>query len=88
MNSFGSMDVENMTKPFKQCILTQDRNSLSDARGKVLFRAGQNLKHLYCALEAIKEKVYTGVLGENSTCDAGVNATAVSHDEVNDEMLV
>ncbi len=55
------MDVERMAKPFKHSILTKDRNALSDEKGIVLFRAGQNLKHLHHACKAIKGKVYGGV---------------------------
>ena len=66
MKSIGSMDVECMAKPFKHCILTKDRNALSNEKGIVLFRAGQNLKHLHHAREVIKGKVYGGV---NSCCD-------------------
>ncbi len=56
------MDVECTAKPFKHCILTKGRNRLSDARGVVLLRAGQNLKHLHHAYGAIKEEVFAGVL--------------------------
>ena len=56
------MDVEPMAKPFKHCIITKDRNALSDEKVIVLFRAGQNLKHFYHARKAIKEKVYAGVV--------------------------
>ncbi len=66
MKSVGSMDVECMAKPFKHSILTKDRNALGDEKGIVLFRAGQNLKHLHHAREVIKRKVYGGV---NSHCD-------------------
>jgi hypothetical protein len=66
MKSIGSMDVECMAKPFKHSILTKDRNALSNEKGIVLFRAGQNLKHLHHAHEVIKGKVYGGV---NSHCD-------------------
>ncbi len=52
-----------------------------------MFRSGQNLKHLHHAREAIKGKVYAGVLGTDSTHDAGVNVAAVSQAEVNDEIL-
>jgi hypothetical protein len=78
MKSVGSMDVECTAKPFKHCILTKDRNRLSDGIGVIMFRSGQNLKHLHHAREAIKGKVYAGVLGTDSTCDAGVNAATVS----------
>ncbi len=80
------MNVECTDTSFKHCILTKDRNSLSDARGVVLFRTRQNLKHLLHAQEAIKGKVYAGVLGANSTCDAGVNAAVVSQVEIDDEL--
>jgi hypothetical protein len=66
MKSVGSMDVELMAKPFKHRILTKDRNALSDEKGFVLFRAGQNLKYLHHARKVIKGKVYGGV---NSHCD-------------------
>ena len=61
MKSVGSMNVEHMAKPFKHSILTKDRNALSNEKGIVLFRAGQNLKHLHHARKAIKGKVYGGV---------------------------
>jgi hypothetical protein len=61
MKSVGSMDVERMVKPFKHSILTNDKNALSDEKGIVLFRAGQNLKHLHHARIAIKGNVYGGV---------------------------
>ncbi len=61
------MDVEPMAKPFKHCIITKDRNALSDEKVIVLFRAGQNLKHLHHAPEIIKGKVYGGAV--NSDCD-------------------
>ncbi len=80
------MDVECTAKPFKQC-LTKDRNRLSDGTGVILFRSGQNLKYLHDAREAIKGKVYAGVLGIDSTRDAGVNAAAISQPEVDDEIL-
>jgi hypothetical protein len=87
MKSVGSMDVERTAKPFKHCMLSKDRNRLFDEKGIVMFRAGQNLKHLHHARESIKGKVYAGVLGLDSTHDAGVNAAAVSQAEVNDEMV-
>ncbi len=61
MKSVGSMDVERMAKPFKHSILTKDRNALSNEKEIVLFRAGQNLKHLHHIRKAIKGKVYGGV---------------------------
>jgi hypothetical protein len=87
MKSVGSMDVERMVKPFKDCIVTNNRNRLSDAKGVVLFRAGQNLKHLHHALTAINGKVYAGVVDTDSTHDEGVNADTVSQAEVKDEIL-
>jgi hypothetical protein len=62
MKSFGPMDMECTAKPFKHCILTKDRNKLTNEKGIVLFRAGKNLKHFYHARKAIKEKVYAGVV--------------------------
>jgi hypothetical protein len=67
MKSIGSMDVERMAKPFKHCILTKDRNTLSNEKGIVLFRAGQNLKHLHHASKVIKGKVCGGAI--NCDCD-------------------
>ncbi len=67
MKSVGSMDVEWTAKPFKHCILTKDRNKLTNEKGSVLFRAGQNLKHLHHAHKAIKGKVYGGVI--DTDCD-------------------
>ncbi len=61
------MDAKRMAKPFKHCILTKDRNALSNEKGIVLFRAGQNLKHLHDAHEDLKGKVYGGVV--NCDCD-------------------
>jgi hypothetical protein len=87
MKSVGSMDVERTAKPFKHCSLTKDRNRLSDGTGVIMFRSGQNFKHLHHARDAIKGNVYTGLLGTDSTCDAGVNAATVSQAEVNDEIL-
>jgi hypothetical protein len=87
MKSIGSMDVEPRAKPFMHCMLSKDRNRLSDEKGIVMLRAGQNLKHLHHAQESIKGKVYTGVLGTDSTHDACVNAAAVSQAEVDDEIL-
>jgi hypothetical protein len=84
MKSVGSMDVERTAKPFKHCILTKDRNRLSDEKGVVMFRAGQNLKHLHHARTAIKGKVYAGVVGTDSTRDEVVNAATVSQAEVGD----
>jgi hypothetical protein len=57
MKSVGSMDVERTAWPFKHCILTKDRNRLSDEKGVVMIRAGQNLKHLHHARTAIQGKV-------------------------------
>ncbi len=54
-----------MAKPFKNCILTKDRNALSNEKGIVLFRVGQNLKHLHHAREVIKLK--KRFMGELST---------------------
>ena len=70
MKSVGSMDVERTAKPFKHSILTKERNSLKDERGIVLFRAGQNLKHLHHARIAIKGKAYAGLLngGTGEVC--------------------
>ena len=82
MKTVGSMDVERTAKPFKHCKLSKDRNRLSDERGVVLFRAGQNLKHLHHARESIKGKVYTEVLGVD-----GVTAALVSQAQVVDENL-
>ncbi len=78
MKSVGSMDVEHTAKPFKHCILTKDRNRLSDEKGVVMFRAGQNLKHLHHARTAIQGKVYAGVVGTDSARDDVVNAATVS----------
>jgi hypothetical protein len=86
MKSISSKDVECTANPLKHCILTNDRISLSDARGIVLFTAGQNLKHLHHACKAIKGKVYAGGLGADSTCDASGNVAAVSQDEGDDEV--
>jgi hypothetical protein len=77
----------NIARPFRHFILTKDRHSVSDARVIVLFRAGQNHKHLHHAHKAFKGKVYARVLGADSTCDTGVNAATVSQDEVDGEML-
>ncbi len=66
MKSIGSMDVKCMAKLFKHCILTKDRNALSDEKGIVLFRAGQNLKHLHHAHKVLKGNIYGGVV--NSDC--------------------
>jgi hypothetical protein len=87
MKSVGPMDVERIVKPFKHCMLTKDRNRLSDGTGVIMFQSGQNLKYLHHAREAIKGMVYAGVLGTDSTGDAGVNADAVSQAEVNYEIL-
>ena len=59
---------------FKHCILTntKNRNRLKDESGIVLFRAGQNLKHLYHARIAIKGKAYAGVNGgTGEVCGGG-----------------
>jgi hypothetical protein len=87
MKRIGSMDVERTAKPFKHCMQSKDRNRLSDEKGIVMFTAEQHLKHLHHAWESIKGKVYAGVLGMDSTHDAGVNADAVSQAEVDDEIL-
>ena len=88
MKSIGSMDVKRTDKLFKHCMLSKDKNRLSDEKGIVMYRAGQNLKHLHHAWETIKGKVYAGVLGTDSTHDAGVNAATVSQaEEVNVEIL-
>jgi hypothetical protein len=50
------MDVERMAKLFKHCILTKDRNALSNEKGIVLFRAGKILMHLHDAHKVIKGK--------------------------------
>ena len=72
MKSVGSMDVERTAKPFKHCILTKERNRLTDESGVVLFRAGQNLKHLHHARIAIKGKAYAGVNGgTGEVCGGG-----------------
>ncbi len=81
------MDVEHTAKPFKHCILTKDRNRLPDGIGVIMFRSGQNLKHLHHAREAIKGQVYARVLGTVSTRYAGVNAAEVSNAEFDDEIL-
>ncbi len=71
MKSVGSMDVERTAKPFKHCILTKDRNKLGEEKGIVMFRAGQNLKHLHDARIAIKGKAYAGVNGTGEAYDGG-----------------
>ena len=72
MKSVGSMDVERTAKPFKHSILTKERNKLTDESGVVLFRAGQNLKHLHHARIAIKGKAYAGVNGgTGELCGSG-----------------
>ena len=54
----GSIVLERTASPFKHSMLTKERNSLSDEKGVVLFRAGQNLKHLHNAsCQALKGKV-------------------------------
>jgi hypothetical protein len=47
----------------------------------------KNLKHLHHAREAIKGKVYAGVLGTDSTRDAGVNVAVVSQAEIDGDIL-
>jgi hypothetical protein len=81
MKTVGSMDVDRTAKPFN-CMPSKDRNRLSDERGVVMFRAGQNLKHLHRARESIKGKVYAGVLGVD-----GATVALVSQAEVVDEIL-
>ena len=43
----GSIDVERAVKPIKGCILTKQRNSISDGKAVVLFRLAENLKQLH-----------------------------------------
>ncbi len=68
------MDLECTAEPFKQhCILTNKRNKLTDEKGVVLFRArAESQASLHHARKAIKGKVYAGVLGTDSTLDAGL----------------
>ena len=67
----GSMDVEHTAKPFKHSVLTKDRNSLSNEKGIILFRAGQNLNHLHNACQVLKGNSYAGVIGGDA--DGGMN---------------
>ena len=40
MRTTGSIDVERAVKPFKNGMLTKDKNRLSDEKGIVVFRGG------------------------------------------------
>jgi hypothetical protein len=71
MKGVGSINVECTAKPFKHCILTKDRNKLGEEKGTVIFRAGQNLKHLHHAHITIKGKAYAGVNGTGEAYDGG-----------------
>jgi hypothetical protein len=79
MKSIGSMDMERTAKPFKHCILTKERSKLTIEKGIVLFRAGQNLKHLHHARKAIKGKVYEGVVG-TEVCGGPSPDTSINSD--------
>ena len=43
----GSIDVERAVKPIKGCVLTKERNRVSDGKAIVLFRLSENLKQLH-----------------------------------------
>jgi len=57
LKTAGSMDVERAAKHLKTGILTKERNSLSDEKAVVLFRAALNLKQLMLARQTLKNKV-------------------------------
>ena len=42
----GSIDVERAVKPIKGCVLTKQRNRLSNNKAIVLFRLSENLRQL------------------------------------------
>ena len=58
LKTAGSMDVERAAKHLKTGILTKERNSLSDEKAAVLFRAALNLKQLMLARLTLKNKVF------------------------------
>ena len=62
MRTTGSIDVERVAKPFKHNILRKKRNRLSDQKGRVLFRAAQNLRYLMKEKMEWKGKIYDGTM--------------------------
>ena len=58
MRITGSIDVEQVAKPFKRNLLRKERNRLSDEKDIFLFRATQNLKYLTKAKMAAKGTIY------------------------------
>lgn len=64
MRTTGSIDVERVAKPFKNNILRKDRNRLSDGKGRVLFRAAQNLRYLMKAKAELKGTIHDAAFEE------------------------
>ena len=65
MRTTGSIDVERAAKPYKNSMITRDRNRLSDEKGIVLFRGGRNLKHLAKAKMELKGTVHDALNNRN-----------------------
>ena len=65
MCTTGSIDVEWAAKPYKNRMLTKDRNCISDEKGIVLFRGGRYLKHLAKAKMELKGTVHDTLNNRN-----------------------
>ena len=56
--TIGSIDVERVAKLFKHNALRKERNCLSDEKGRVLFRAAQNLRFLIKVNMELRGKIF------------------------------
>ena len=56
--TIGSIDVERVAKLFKHNALRKERNCLSDEKGRVLFRAAQNLRFLINVKMELRGKIF------------------------------
>ena len=57
MSTVGSIATERKIKPVKNNMLTKCRNSLSDPKGVLLMRAGENLKDIMRAKKNLGKKI-------------------------------
>jgi hypothetical protein len=57
MSTVGSIATERKIKPIKNNMLTKCRNCLSDPKGVMLMRAGENLKHIMRAKKILGKKI-------------------------------
>jgi len=62
IGTVGSINTERAAKSLKHDILSIKRNRLSDDQAVILYRVGENLRHLKNVRESISERISNSVL--------------------------